>query len=127
MKYHRDVLSVRRVVAGLSVLLLMFAAAAPAVAACAGWSMGPGDRHACCAHLGELASEGSVTDCCAQSEQSSGPVDRENQLSDSVRPVAPATNVPLLPSREAGASLVDRVPVQAASPPKYILLGSFLI
>ncbi len=117
----------RRVVAGLSVLLIVFGAAAPAIAACAGWSMAPGDRHACCAHLGELASEGSVTDCCAQSEQSSGSVDRETQLSDSVRPVAPVTSVLLVPSPETGASLVDSVAVQAASPPKYVLLGSFLI
>jgi hypothetical protein len=121
------VLSVRRLLAGFTVFLLVFAAAAPAVAACAGWSISPRDRHACCAHLGELASGVSVTDCCAGSEHSSGPVDRDNQFSDSVRPVVPVMSVLLVPSPEAGASLVDRVPVQAPSPPKYILLGSFLI
>ena len=55
-------LSIRRLAAGSTVLLLVFAVAAPAVAACAGWSMAPGDRHTCCAHLGDLASGESMTD-----------------------------------------------------------------
>jgi len=120
------VLSVRRVVAGFCVLLLTFAAAAPAVAACAGWSMAPGDRHACCARLGELASTGSVTDCCAGAEQSNGLGDREHQLPSSIRPCF-VSAWPPAPPPDASAPLVDHASVQPASPPKYILLGAFLI
>lgn len=130
MRYHKAVLSVRRIVAALGVLLIVVGAAAPAIAACAGWSIAPGDRHACacCADLGELASTASITQCCAASEQSSGPVDRENQLQDSVRPVDALAYVPVGSSPEAGMVRPgDRIPLHAVSSPKYILLGSFLI
>lgn len=120
-------LSIRRLVAGSTVLLLVFAAAAPAVAACAGWSMAPGDRHACCAHLGDLASGRSMTDCCAASEQSNAPADRDGQGLSVVRPAAPPAGVLLVPPPHARAWLDDRGPRQAVSPPKYLLLASFLI
>lgn len=126
MKYHRDVLTTRRLVAGSTVLLLLFAAAAPALAACTGWLASARDRHTCCARLGDLASEATVTDCCAMAEQSSGLGDRETPVPVPMRPGLAAALF-LVPSPDSHASLPDRVPVQAASPPKYVLLGSFLI
>lgn len=120
-------LSIRRLAAGSTVLLLVFAAAAPAVAACAGWSMAPGDRHTCCAHLGDLASGESVTDCCAASEQSNAPADRDSQGLSVVRPAAPPAGVLLVPPPQTRLWPDDRWPLQAVSPPKYLLLASFLI
>lgn len=68
-----------RGVAGLLVLLLVAAAAGPAFAACAGWSASAADRHACCAGRGDLASEASITNCCAASEQSNDVAPPESQ------------------------------------------------
>lgn len=120
-------LSLRRLVAGSTVLLLVFAAAAPAVAACAGWSMAPGDRHTCCAHLGDLASGESVTDCCAASEQSNAPADRDSQGPSVAHPAPPPAGVLLVPPPQTRVRPDDRWPLQAVSPPKYLLLASFLI
>jgi len=117
----------RRLVAGFVGLVLMYAAAAPAVAGCAGWSSARTDRHACCGHLGDLASEASVTDCCAAEEQSNGPADRDAQASPQTHPVAPTAAFLIDPSPALQTFAIERAPVEAASPPKYVLLGSFLI
>jgi hypothetical protein len=119
----------RRLAAGVTGLLLVIGAAGPALAACAGWSASALDRHACCAHLGTLASEGSVTDCCALAEQSSGPAVRDGQISPPLRPpTVLAITVPLIHSyRAPAACVVDRMPVEVSSPPRYVLLASLLI
>ncbi|MBI2185690.1 MAG: hypothetical protein HYU37_01045 [Acidobacteria bacterium] len=116
----------RRLVAAFSAALIVLAASAPAVAACAGWSISSGDRHACCAHLGELASEAGVTTCCAGGEQSNAPRDRDYQITLPMGPVS-VTGALSGVSSESAAPVLDRVPVGSASPPKYILLASFLI
>lgn len=67
-------------VARLFAVVLVGALAGPAATECAGWSASAADRHACCAGRGELASEASITDCCAMSEQSSEVAPPESQV-----------------------------------------------
>jgi len=68
-----------------------------------------------------------VTDCCAASEQSTVPADREHQVSSVIAPPALVARIPILPSAELHARSATGVPVEVVSPPKYVLLGSFLI
>ncbi|MBI3047361.1 MAG: hypothetical protein HYY76_03530 [Acidobacteria bacterium] len=125
-------LTFRWLAAGCTVVLLVATAAAPALAACAGWSSSTADRHACCAHLGSLAAEATVTNCCAMAEQSNGPADRGTSLSPIAkiaRPVPSASSIVVLASSPGARPVfpLDRFLTQQASPPKYVLLASFLI
>jgi hypothetical protein len=111
---------VRAHVARLVAIVLVGALAAPAITECAGWSALAADRHACCAGRGDLASEASVTNCCANSEQSNDVAPPESQaarplfkhlLGADVSPVADLflpSRTPLLTVSSAarGAALV---------------------
>lgn len=116
-----------RSVAGLVVLLLVAPAAGPAFAACAGWSASAADRHACCAGRGDLASEASITNCCAASEQSNGgaPPERQAALSLLGADVSPVADW-FLPSRTPVLT-ISSASRHATLVPLYLQQASLLI
>jgi len=119
----------RRLVASLTVLLSIAAAGGPAFAECAGWSTAAADRHACCAHRGELASSVTVTDCCAMSEQSNGAATTETQLPQAPMKLLPvnAASLPATTSWHADTFVPACAARQPALVPIYLLQVSLLI
>jgi hypothetical protein len=68
-----------RTIASRAVALLVVAVlVGPAITECVGWASAYG-RHACCANLGGLASETTLTPCCGRSEQSNDAAPPETQ------------------------------------------------
>lgn len=86
--------------------------------------MSAADRHACCAHVGELASEASVTDCCAMSEQSNSEATPENQL-----PPAPVKllRADFSSAADAFQSLHTGAPISASATHRPVLVPLYLL
>ena len=109
-------------------LLVIGVLVTPAITECVGL-VSAGGRHACCANLGGMASETTLTPCCGRSEQSNDATPPETQTT---RPVLTLLGPHFVPASDAFVArtpipLDTFVPRRAAVVPLYLQQASLLI